>query len=60
MFLEIIELSKLYVKKRAFSLSLNTCLVQLFLQEYVLSLILDRERGNSYKAGPNNVRCKYY
>jgi len=45
MFLEMVELSKLYVGKRALGLPLDTCLVQLLPQEYVLSLVLDRERG---------------
>ena len=45
LFLEMVELSKLYVGKRALGLPLDTCLVQLLLQEYVLSLILDCERG---------------
>jgi hypothetical protein len=40
MFLEMVELSKLYL-----AFPLDTCLVQLLPQEYVLSLILDRERG---------------
>jgi hypothetical protein len=59
MFLEMVELSKLYVGKRALGLPLDTCLVQLLLQECVLSLILDRERASSYRAGPNIVRCRY-
>ena len=45
MFLEMVKLSKFYVGKRALDLPLDTCLVQLLPQEYVLSLILYRERG---------------
>jgi hypothetical protein len=50
MFLEMVELSKLYVGKRALGLPLDTCLVQLLLQECVLSLRTIRARPRSSSA----------